>query len=70
MRTKKEIIADFEELGFTIKEDEKYFILCGWSTQVMAFVKKEKWVDILDDCVINIKGLKLIYELCKFWGWL
>ena len=68
MRTKTAIIADFKKLGFTIEENKEKLTLCSWLDDI-TFFKKEKLVKTSDYYFINMKELKLVYELCKFWGW-
>lgn len=68
MRTKREIIEDFKKLGFTIIENKELLTFCRF-LEYIAFFKKDKLVNTSDYYYINMKELKLIYELCKFWGW-
>lgn len=69
MRTKREIIEDFKKLGFTVEENKEQLTFYGF-LEYIKFFKKEKLVKTTDLYYINMKVLKLIYELCKFWGWL
>lgn len=69
MRTKREIIEDFKQLGFTVEENKEQLTFYGF-LEYIKFFKKEKLVKTTDLYYINVKVLKLIYELCKFWGWL
>lgn len=68
MRTKREIIEDFKKLGFTIEENKEQLTLYGF-LEYITFSKKDKLVNTSDYYFIDMKELKLIYELCKFWGW-
>ena len=70
MRTKKEIISDFEKLGFIVEENKERLTLYDGLTDDITFYKKDKTVKTSDWYHINMKELKLIYELCKFWRWL
>ena len=69
MRTKREIMEDFKHLGFTVEENKEQLTFYGF-LEYITFFKKEKLVNTSDYYHINMKVLKLIYELCKFWGWL
>lgn len=69
MRTKKEIIADFEKLGFIVEENRERLTFYDGFTENITFYKKDKLVKTSDWYHINMKELKLMYELCKFWRW-
>ena len=69
MRTKGEILQDFEKLGFIVEENKERLTFYDGLTEDITFYKKDKTVKTSDWYHINMKELKLIYELCKFWRW-
>lgn len=77
MRTEKEILKSFEEIGLeVIKNDEEEMVLRSKTQKfendedkyTLTILKKEKGVFHKDDCMIELDELKLLNELFVCWG--
>lgn len=77
MRTEEEVIKDFEELGYEIRENKKSNILEFWlieddyeDTLVFEIDKDFKTYNTLQGMYVEMKEHKLLNELFSIWGWL
>ena len=73
MRTEKDVLKDFEKLGWTIKllpEIDHYMFYKGHPEfdGHISFDLENK--EYYSECYLDMKEFKLLHELLEIWGWL
>lgn len=73
MRTEKEILEDFEKLGYTV-ENNKLRLYIQTDTEQIVVNKKGRYLwassDLHEEFIILMREFKLLHELFVYWGWL
>ena len=71
MRTEKEILKDFEKLGYEVKESSDglcLFKIGGYVIDIRKYGKK--YYAIMGTVYMYMQEHKLLHELFECWGWL
>lgn len=71
MRTEKEILKDFEKLGYEVKESSDglcLFKMGGYKIDIRKYGRK--YYAIMGDVYMHMQEHKLLHELFTCWGWI
>lgn len=73
-RTEKEVLNDFEKLGYEVKENSTYELRLATAYFTIAINKFSKvyhtYYEDNTHSIINLFEHKLLTDLFKIWGWL
>ena len=75
MRTEKEVLKDFEKLGYEVKENTNFDLRLETTYFRIEISKRYKdyttyYEDSKFHSTINLNEHKLLHELFTIWGWL